>query len=352
MFDRASGWIETALYVVIGAVLVVAAGLLLGEAAYNLATEFDDGVVPAAREALDTLLLTFIFVELFAAVRVTVRQQQLVAEPFFLVGIIAAIKEIVLLIGAEDLTSEEWETFRDGMIEVGVLAGVIFVLTGAPCSPVADSASRPRRRSRRGATTDEHRSCRSSCSARRRRRKSRGEVGPVRAPVLLHDRSAVRLRLLDHEGRGDRTEQTRGRRIAVRVHRPDRRYREACELGQRLDGSVEVFGAHDEQPVGGHRREHALVRFGPSPEERGDRDEAGVAERRFLATERVVVLQVLRVVVRVRLPGAHAPSSWSTVESSQVKQSRSRRTNRASAYIRASGSAKMASQPATSTSRW
>ena len=129
MFDRASGWIETALYIVIGAVLVGAAGLLLGEAAYNLATELDDGVVPAAREALDTLLLTFIFVELFAAVRVTVRQQQLVAEPFFLVGIIAAIKEIVLLVGAEDLTSDDWEAFRDGMIEVGVLAGVILVLT-------------------------------------------------------------------------------------------------------------------------------------------------------------------------------------------------------------------------------
>ena len=129
VLDRASGWIETALYVVIGAVLVVAAGLLVGEAAYNLFTEFDDGVVPAARDTLDTLLLTFIFVELFAAVRVTIRQQQLVAEPFFLVGIIAAIKEIVLLVGAEDLSSDDWENFRDGMIEVGVLALVILVLT-------------------------------------------------------------------------------------------------------------------------------------------------------------------------------------------------------------------------------
>ena len=129
MVDRTSAWIETALYIVIGAVLVCAAGLLLGEAAYKLATEFDDGVVPAARDALDTLLLTFIFVELFAAVRVTVRQQHLVAEPFFLVGIIAAIKEIVLLVGAEDLSSDDWEAFRNGMIEVGVLAGVILVLT-------------------------------------------------------------------------------------------------------------------------------------------------------------------------------------------------------------------------------
>jgi uncharacterized membrane protein (DUF373 family) len=78
---------------------------------------------------LDALLLTFIFVELFAAVRVTVRQQQLVAEPFFLVGIIASIKEIVLLVGAEDLATDDWENFRNGLIEVGVLAGVIFLLT-------------------------------------------------------------------------------------------------------------------------------------------------------------------------------------------------------------------------------
>jgi hypothetical protein len=62
-------------------------------------------------------------------VRVTIRQQRLVAEPFFLVGIIASIKEILLLVGAEDLTTEPWEDFRNGMIEVGVLAGVVFVLT-------------------------------------------------------------------------------------------------------------------------------------------------------------------------------------------------------------------------------
>jgi len=127
--DRAAGWLETAVYVVIGAVLIVTAGLLLGEAAYDLVTEFEHGVVPAAQQALDSLLLTFIFVELFAAVRVTVRQQQLVAEPFFLVGIIASIKEIVLLVGAEDLTSEEWEAFRNGLVEVAVLTLVILVLT-------------------------------------------------------------------------------------------------------------------------------------------------------------------------------------------------------------------------------
>ena len=93
----APGWLETAVYVVIGAVLIVTAGLLLGEAAYDLATEFEHGVVPAAQQALDSLLLTFIFVELFAAVRVhRAAATSSVAEPFFLVGIIASIKEIVL----------------------------------------------------------------------------------------------------------------------------------------------------------------------------------------------------------------------------------------------------------------
>jgi len=39
----------------------------------------------------------FIIVELLSAVRVTVLKRELVAEPFLLVGIIASIKEIVVL---------------------------------------------------------------------------------------------------------------------------------------------------------------------------------------------------------------------------------------------------------------
>jgi uncharacterized membrane protein (DUF373 family) len=89
---------------------------------------FDEGVLEAARLALDTLLLTFIFVELFSAVRLTLHEQRLVAEPFLLVGIIAAIKELVLLSGAEDLRERGFEQFRNGMIEIGVVVGVVLVL--------------------------------------------------------------------------------------------------------------------------------------------------------------------------------------------------------------------------------
>ena len=121
---------ETFVYVLAGLVLCAGGFMLVGKAGYDLATgAFDEGVLEAARHALDTLLLTFIFVELFSAVRLTLHEERLVAEPFLLVGIIAAIKELVLLSGTEDLTERGFEQFRNGMIEIGVVVGVVLVLS-------------------------------------------------------------------------------------------------------------------------------------------------------------------------------------------------------------------------------
>ena len=80
-------------------------------------------------EVLDTLLLLFIVVELLSAVRTTVAKRELLAEPFLLVGIIASIKEIVVLSvkAAEDIG--KGSTFRDQLWEIGVL-GVVVLLLG------------------------------------------------------------------------------------------------------------------------------------------------------------------------------------------------------------------------------
>ena len=127
--DRGSETLETSAYALVGAVLIAGAVVLIGQSIYQFVDTVDDGVVNAAQALLDTLLLTFIFIELFGAVRVTLRERKLVAEPFFLVGIIAAIKEIVLLVGTEDLTDMSDKAFQHAVIEVGVLAGVVAVLT-------------------------------------------------------------------------------------------------------------------------------------------------------------------------------------------------------------------------------
>ena len=125
--DHALAIVETSIYAVVALSLVAGAGLLLVSGITDLVSHVDDGLEEAATELLSSLLLVFIFVELLGAVRATVRERQLVAEPFLIVGIIASIKEIVL-IGAERPQDEDFETFRNAMVEVGALTGVVVLL--------------------------------------------------------------------------------------------------------------------------------------------------------------------------------------------------------------------------------
>ena len=116
---------ETGIYLVVAVILCAGSALLLGDAAYQLVDGLSDGVDEAAANTLDALLLTFIFVELLSAVRSTIRVRGLVAEPFLLVGIIASIKEIIVIAGTEEAHGD---AFRESMIEIGVLGGLVLVL--------------------------------------------------------------------------------------------------------------------------------------------------------------------------------------------------------------------------------
>ena len=129
--DRFFAWAETVVYVLVGAILIGGALVLLVESIVVFFETLDDGVVAAATETLSILLIVFIFVELLGAVRVIIREQRLIAEPFLLVGIIAAIKEIVVVAGAESPTDGDFAEFRDAMVEIGVLAGIVLLLAVA-----------------------------------------------------------------------------------------------------------------------------------------------------------------------------------------------------------------------------
>jgi uncharacterized membrane protein (DUF373 family) len=87
---------EDAVYVVVAVLLVVGAIVLLVDAAGELAG-IGDGTDTAVLAMLDRLLLVFVLVELIFAVRMTLTRREIVAEPFLIVGIIASIKEIILL---------------------------------------------------------------------------------------------------------------------------------------------------------------------------------------------------------------------------------------------------------------
>ncbi|HVE62842.1 MAG TPA: phosphate-starvation-inducible PsiE family protein [Mycobacteriales bacterium] len=130
LIDRCLNAAEDFLYVVLALLLVLGAAVLLAQATYELATQLDEGAAEAVKSALESLLLVFILVELLAAIRATIRERKLVAEPFLLVGIIASIKEIVVIaIDAKSDFGAKDDSFTDAMIAIGVLAGVLLVLS-------------------------------------------------------------------------------------------------------------------------------------------------------------------------------------------------------------------------------
>lgn len=122
---------EDAIYVGIAALLAVSAGALLVAAASDLSrlTDVDTGEVILA--VLDRLLLVFIVVELLFAVRVILSKREIIAEPFLVVGVIASIKEIIVLsVEAADFVGQG-DKFTHSMIEVGVLGGLVLLLAVA-----------------------------------------------------------------------------------------------------------------------------------------------------------------------------------------------------------------------------
>jgi uncharacterized membrane protein (DUF373 family) len=120
---------EDVVYGGIAVLLVVTAVVLLFRAAAELLRMREASVADVAVEVLDLLLLVFIVVELLFAVRTTLNKRELVAEPFLLVGIIASIKEIVVLSVKAAEQVGKGAVFDDQLMVIGVL-GVLVLLLG------------------------------------------------------------------------------------------------------------------------------------------------------------------------------------------------------------------------------
>ena len=125
--DRLFTLAENVLYAGVAVVLCVGAGALVVDAGWVLVTDLSDGADSAVRHVLDRLLLAFILIELLGAVRATLRERRLIAEPFLLVGMIATIKEIVVItIEARDTVGESG--FADHLRGIGVLGALLVAL--------------------------------------------------------------------------------------------------------------------------------------------------------------------------------------------------------------------------------
>jgi uncharacterized membrane protein (DUF373 family) len=126
------GYVEDAFYVAVAVALSVAGVFLFGYVVYNFATTLADGseLTNLVLEFLDGLLLVFIITELIHTVRAVIDEKVLVAEPFLIVGIVAAIRRLIVISAeAKDLVGRP--EFSDAMFEIGLLTGSVVLLAAA-----------------------------------------------------------------------------------------------------------------------------------------------------------------------------------------------------------------------------
>jgi uncharacterized membrane protein (DUF373 family) len=124
----AFGLVEDGLYVLVAVALSLVGLALFGYVIYDFikhleSTKFTDNILTL----LDGLLLVFIVTELIHTVRAIIDEKILVAEPFLVVGVVAAIRRLVVVSAeAKDLLGKP--EFADAMTEIGVLSAVILGL--------------------------------------------------------------------------------------------------------------------------------------------------------------------------------------------------------------------------------
>ena len=127
---RAFTAVEDVVYIGLGLLLAGSALTLLVSGAISFVRSAVDGSLPTSAVALlDRVLLILLVVELLYTVQVSFREHALVPEPFLLVGLISAIRR-VLVLTAEfgELREKTGIAAEHFVIELGVLTVLILAL--------------------------------------------------------------------------------------------------------------------------------------------------------------------------------------------------------------------------------
>jgi uncharacterized membrane protein (DUF373 family) len=122
--------IEDITYIGLGVLLAAGALILLGAAAWFLYNSIFSGEIREnIVDLLDQILLILMVLEILYTVQVSFREHILSPEPFLVVGLIAAVRR-VLIITAEFSKPEEVleAAFRNAMMELGLLTVLILSL--------------------------------------------------------------------------------------------------------------------------------------------------------------------------------------------------------------------------------
>ncbi len=131
--NRLTGYIELAerfAYYVAALFLLATIGVLFYSAGTSLLDIGSLGPLNASLDVLDKVLLVFIFTELLGTITTIVREKEVRAEPFLLIGLIAVIRRILAVTASieQALGTPQFLTL---LYELGVLTVLVISLAGA-----------------------------------------------------------------------------------------------------------------------------------------------------------------------------------------------------------------------------
>lgn len=123
--EQAFGLVEDLFYVAIAVALSLAGLGLFGYVIYEFFSNITESpFTTLILSLLDGLLLVFILTELIHSIRAVIDEKVLVSEPFLVVGVVAAIRRLVV-VSAEAKELAGTPEFSDAMLEMGILTAVV-----------------------------------------------------------------------------------------------------------------------------------------------------------------------------------------------------------------------------------
>lgn len=135
----AAAWLhraESIVLVLIGILLFLIAILLLVNSAASvlpLVNSSTSGlsVRDLAIQILDNVLLVMMTMEIVYTVAISLESHKLVAEPFLIIGAIAAIRRMLVITAEGTKVGENLETFMPVLLELALLALIVVAMAGS-----------------------------------------------------------------------------------------------------------------------------------------------------------------------------------------------------------------------------
>jgi len=123
---------ESAVLLMIGVVLVVLAVLLLGSGALSMIDAVRENKIGhEAIEILNSVLLVMMTMEIVYTVAISLQSHTLVAEPFLIIGSIAAIRRMLVITATSTEAENHPSIFQNTLVELGLLAATVVALAVA-----------------------------------------------------------------------------------------------------------------------------------------------------------------------------------------------------------------------------